>query len=939
MLFPPLWLPLCLGLWVTLVLSQSPVQTFFPASIPLSVRSPFMSVWQSSTNGSQPLSHSWPVFGEQRSDMGWAGKLRVDGQTYSWLGADYVPPFIANITNVQITPTRSIFVMQAGPINVTVTFLSPIQPSDWVLQSLPFSFVSVEANSLDGQVHDVQVYSDITAEWLSGDRASSVATWSQHTSNGSIYHRAQLQIPEKGVVGTNQQAQDGTAYYAMALRPGISWQIDRDLTAREQFHDLGVLPNTASTAFATIQPVFTVFAIAVDLGRIRSTSAPVTWAVGYVRNPSIAYTGPDGTTQQLSPYFVTKYGNNMDQAIDDLTSEFPRILRDAIALDEAIIANASKVSPHYTDLVSLATRQAMASFDITVSTGSDGTPNASDVRIFMKDIGSMSATERVNPVERMYAALPAFIYLNSSLIGPMLAPLLDAQDNTHGMQYAAQDLGTAGVAYPNATGTHGPHSQGVEQSGNMLIMLYAHAKFSGDGSLIHRHYNLAKRWADYLVNESLTPSNQTIADNESGTDTTNLAIMGIIGVKVMAEISRALGEELDAQQYDSHASALVGQWESLALSLDGQHLLGTYGKQNSWALIYNLYADHLLGTNVVDQALLQSQTSFYKTLLTPAAPFGLPLDNINGRRTSAAWTLFTAATVLDDGVRDSLIEGVWTRAGSNTTVDGAFPDQYDSEFGNILEGSPGPALGAMYSILALSVQNATITVPESESGGPGSSSPLGGGGGGGSSKTPIGAVVGGVAGGVTVAALIALGVLHFLRKRRRNHSQEPEKNGSSENPHVPALSPYSRRPQESLHASRSTNTLEVDRSWGPDIVGLDGASTVPRPIEGSAAARPSKTHGLTLDTSLAHVPQVPSPSSANATFNPGSASSPGPLPLMEPQSIPPAPVITEPQTAGPNAHPQTDVSGLRAEVENLQRAMQELRFRAERLEPPPEYTK
>lgn len=31
---------------------------------------------------------------------------------------------------------------------------------------------------------------------------------------------------------------------------------------------------------------------------------------------------------------------------------------------------------------------------------------------------------------------------------------------------------------------------------------------------------------------------------------TNLAIKGIIGVKAMAEISRALGQDLDAQQYD-----------------------------------------------------------------------------------------------------------------------------------------------------------------------------------------------------------------------------------------------------------------------------------------------------------------------------------------------------------------------------------------------------
>lgn len=61
--------------------------------------------------------------------MGWAGKIRVDGQTYAWMGQDGVGNGPANVTNVQITPTRSIFVMQAGPMNVTVTYLSPIEVS------------------------------------------------------------------------------------------------------------------------------------------------------------------------------------------------------------------------------------------------------------------------------------------------------------------------------------------------------------------------------------------------------------------------------------------------------------------------------------------------------------------------------------------------------------------------------------------------------------------------------------------------------------------------------------------------------------------------------------------------------------------------------------------------------------------------------------------
>lgn len=60
----------------------------------------------------------------------------------------------------------------------------------------------------------------------------------------------------------------------------------------------------------------------------------------------------------------------------------------AVAFDNAVIANASQISRNYSDVVSLAARQTMASLDLTVSLDSDGNVNSSDVRIFMKDIGA-----------------------------------------------------------------------------------------------------------------------------------------------------------------------------------------------------------------------------------------------------------------------------------------------------------------------------------------------------------------------------------------------------------------------------------------------------------------------------------------------------------------------------------------------------------------------
>ena len=45
-------------------------------------------------------------------------------------------------------------------------------------------------------------------------------------------------------------------------------------------------------------------------------------------------------------------------------------------------------------------------------------------------------------MERMFAAFPAYLYLNASLGGALLAPLLEFQSSqTAELPYAAQDIG------------------------------------------------------------------------------------------------------------------------------------------------------------------------------------------------------------------------------------------------------------------------------------------------------------------------------------------------------------------------------------------------------------------------------------------------------------------------------------------------------------------
>lgn len=96
--------------------------------------------------------------------LGWTGLIRVDGTSYTWMGAPTPLPTVVTQTSFEYTSTRSTFIMAIGGlVTMNVTFLSPLTPTDMVRQSLPFSYLDVTISSSDGSTHDVQLYTDITA--------------------------------------------------------------------------------------------------------------------------------------------------------------------------------------------------------------------------------------------------------------------------------------------------------------------------------------------------------------------------------------------------------------------------------------------------------------------------------------------------------------------------------------------------------------------------------------------------------------------------------------------------------------------------------------------------------------------------------------------------------------------------------------------------------
>lgn len=81
--------------------------------------------------------------------------------------------------------------MRAGPVDLVLHFLSPVTPEDLVRQTLPYSYLTLTASSNDKTTHNVQLYTDIDAKFVSNDWESE-CEWNTTFEDGMIYHQVFL---------------------------------------------------------------------------------------------------------------------------------------------------------------------------------------------------------------------------------------------------------------------------------------------------------------------------------------------------------------------------------------------------------------------------------------------------------------------------------------------------------------------------------------------------------------------------------------------------------------------------------------------------------------------------------------------------------------------------------------------------------------------------
>ncbi|KAF2659697.1 glutaminase GtaA [Lophiostoma macrostomum CBS 122681] len=675
------------------VTAQSTFTPARPPSLPLAVKSPYLSTWfpagSDGGNGGY-LPGQWPSFWTGQT-TGWTGLIRVDGKTFTWMGA---PANIEAASQVayEYTSTRSIFTIHVDDkVSLTVTFLSPLTPDDLKRQSLTFSYVRAEVVSLDGAEHEVQLYTDISAEWVSGD-VSAIAKWEYGKVDDIAYHRVYKQDQwEFGEV--NDRAEWGSVYYATDAVNGTTSLSGADTHVRSAFVDNGTFEEAQDANFRAINDNWPVFAHAVELGSVGSSSTSTLFTIGLCQDSAIQFLGKDGLVV-LPPLWKSYFADNLT-ALSFFHKDFETSSGLAYELDNKIADDSrAAAGEDYLILTTLAARQAFGAVQLV---GTTDTPY-----VFLKEISSNGNTQTIDVI---YPASPIFFYLNSEFVKLLLDPHFENQEAGHyPNKWAMHDLG---AHYPNATG----HTDGadeampIEECGNNIIMVLAYAQRSGNTDYLHQHYPILKQWAEYLVEDSLYPAEQLSTDDFAGhlANQTNLALKGMIGLEAMSRIATLVGESGDAQNFTDIAHKYIDQWMELGnnFSADPPHSILNYGNASTHGLLYNLYNDKLVSTNLVPASIYTQQSLYYPTV---KETYGVPLDTRNRFWTKADWEVFCAA-VASEETRDLFI-GDLARWVGETTESRPFTDLYMTDDGRHpvdpwVDFKARPVVGGMFALLAL----------------------------------------------------------------------------------------------------------------------------------------------------------------------------------------------------------------------------------------------
>lgn len=587
---------------------------------PLIACDPGFSIWTAADR----LPDAWP--------MHWTGRvrgaglmLRVDGRAYALLGP--CAACAAEQVSRQVLPTRTIYVLRAGPVEVEVAFVNPLLPDDLDLLSRPLAYVALAVRPRDGAAHAVQAYLDIGGEWAT-DLPSDEVAWGRLRVAGLEGMRigtASQRALARG--GDDLRTDWGHCWLAVADDGRQSTAIAGDAemragwaaTGRMPAEDDGDMPRPVSAGYVKM-------GAAVDLGAV-ATAAEACFIVAYEDVWALEY-----MHRRVRPYWQRE-GLGFAAMLKDMAARRAAITARCAAFDRGLLARCEAAGgADYRDLCAAAYRQAVAAHKLAADI--DGTA----LFISKENFSNGCAAT----VDVTYPSAPLFLLENPALLEAMLAPVMRyAAGPRWRFPFAPHDLGrfplVNGQVYGGGEASERDQMP-VEECGNMLLLAAALCRAQGADAYARRHWPLLRRWTAYLVDKGLDPDNQLCTDDFAGhlAHNANLSIKAILAVAAAAQLARRLGEP-EAAAWRATAEGMAARWVGMAD--DGARSRLTFDAPGTWSQKYNLVWDRLLGLELFPAGVARREVAAYLGL---QQVYGLPLD---GRRTYGKidWTLWSAS--------------------------------------------------------------------------------------------------------------------------------------------------------------------------------------------------------------------------------------------------------------------------------------------------------
>nr|WP_316934234.1 DUF4965 domain-containing protein [Hymenobacter sp. AT01-02] len=409
------------------------------------------------------------------------GGEHLDAGLYEELPQPYLPA--ARQTGATVTATQTTYSFEAGPVRLTLNFLSPLLLDELETVARPVSYVTLTATPTDGRAHAVQMLLTEAGTMASNTPYQAVTTQAGRTTTLGWQAVGTTAQPVLGKAGDNVRIDWGQAYLAAPGATRLTTGLAPDL--KTAFLKTGTLPAATKPTSGPAQRV--ALGAVLDLGTA-SKAVERHLLLGYDDQYAVQYFG-----QNLRGWWRRAPGMTMEKTLLAAEADYSRLRQKCTAFDKSLYAEALAAGgKQYADLCQLAYRQAIAAHKIVA--GPKG-----EVLFLSKENFSNGS---IGTVDVTYPSAPLFLRYNNELAKGLLRFIFDYSESGRWKKdFPAHDVGT----YPLANGQTYGEDMPVEEAGNMLILTAAVVKVDGKPDFARQHWPTLTKWVGFLKRDGSTP--------------------------------------------------------------------------------------------------------------------------------------------------------------------------------------------------------------------------------------------------------------------------------------------------------------------------------------------------------------------------------------------------------------------------------------------------